>query len=130
MRRSQRAFLFGDYTLDLTRGSLRVGDRAIDLRAKSFAVLAHLVEHAGRLVSKDELMEAVWPDVVVSDESLAKCVSEVRAALGDGGQRLLKTVPRRGYLLDVQVSSPDDAPAAGVVVSDSAVDPPGVGSRR
>lgn len=76
----------------------------MDLRPKTFGVLAHLVENAGRLVSKDELMQAVWTDVVVSDESVAKCISEVRTALGDGEQRLVKTVPRRGYILDVQVS--------------------------
>jgi TolB-like protein/DNA-binding winged helix-turn-helix (wHTH) protein/Tfp pilus assembly protein PilF len=99
-----RSFRFGEYTLDLARGSLRAGDRVLALRPKSFAVLAYLVENAGRLVSKDELMEAVWADVVVSDESLVKCVSEVRAALDDGDQHLVKTVPRRGYLLDVVVS--------------------------
>lgn len=101
--------VFGDYTLDRVRGCLRNGGRPIDLRPKTFAVLTHLVENAGRLVSKEELMQAVWPDVVVSDESLAKCVSEVRAALGNGGQQLVKTVPRRGYLLDVPVAAPGPA---------------------
>src|ERR1043166_2425761 len=94
---------FAGYTLDLARGSLQAGDRAVDLRPKTFALLAYLVQNAGRLVSKDELMAAIWPEVVVSDESLAKCVSEVRAALGDREQRLVKTVPRRGYLFDAQV---------------------------
>jgi adenylate cyclase len=105
----RRGFVFGDHMLDLTRGSLRLGDRTIELRPKSFAVLAHLVQNAGRLVSKDELVQAVWPDVAVSDDSLAKCVSEVRAALRDADQRLVKTVPRRGYLLDVPVSPVDGA---------------------
>jgi adenylate cyclase len=86
----------------------------VDLRPKTFGVLAHLVENAGRLVSKDELMQAVWTDVVVSDESVAKCISELRTALGDGEQRLVKTVPRRGYILDVQVSlaTPASEPSA------------------
>ena len=104
MSTAPRAFRFGDFTLDLTRGALCAGDRPVDLRPKSFGVLAHLVQNAGRLVPKDELMQAVWPDVVVSDESLAKCVSEARAALGDAEQRLVKTVPRRGYLFDAPVS--------------------------
>src|SRR5690349_22904256 len=104
MSTAPRAFRFGDFTLDLTRGALCAGDRSVDLRPKSFGVLAHLVQNAGRLVPKDELMQAVWPDVVVSDESLAKCVSEARAALGDAEQRLVKTVPRRGYLFDAPVS--------------------------
>jgi TolB-like protein/DNA-binding winged helix-turn-helix (wHTH) protein/Tfp pilus assembly protein PilF len=104
VNRQPRSFRFGDFTLDLARGLLRAGDRVVDLRPKTFGVLAHLVENAGRLVSKDELMQAVWTDVVVSDESVAKCISEVRTALGDGEQRLVKTVPRRGYILDVRVS--------------------------
>jgi TolB-like protein/DNA-binding winged helix-turn-helix (wHTH) protein/Tfp pilus assembly protein PilF len=120
MKTAPRALRFGDYTLDLTRGCLRTGDRLIELRPKTFGVLAYLVENAGRLVPKDELMEAVWADVVVSDESLAKCVSEVRVALGDSDQRLLKTVPRRGYVFDVPVSSANDTLAGHVHVSGSA----------
>jgi adenylate cyclase len=124
MNTGRQGFVFGEHTLDLTRGSLRVGDRTIELRPKSFAVLLHLVQNAGRLVSKDELIQAVWPDVAVSDDSLAKCVSEVRAALRDGDQRLVKTVPRRGYILDVSVSPADGPPGAPVPVSAAAVDPP------
>jgi TolB-like protein/cytochrome c-type biogenesis protein CcmH/NrfG len=99
-----KAFSFAGYTLDLLRGCLRAGEREIELRPKSFALLRHLVENAGRLASKDELFKAVWPDVVVSDESLAHCVSEVRAALGDDEQRIIRTVPRRGYLFAAAVS--------------------------
>ena len=113
----QKAYDFAGYTLDLTRGSLNAGDHVIELRPKSFGLLAYLVENAGRLVPKDELLDAIWPDVTVGDESLAKCISEVRAALNDSAQRLVKTVPRRGYLLDVPVSpclpaSAAPAPAA------------------
>ena len=53
---------------------------------------------------KDELVKAVWPGVVVTDESLTRCVSDVRLALNDAGQGIIKTVPRRGYLLTVPVS--------------------------
>jgi adenylate cyclase len=125
MTGAHRAFEFADFTLDVTRGCLRAGDRVIELRPKSFALLAYLVEHAGRLVSKDELIGAVWSDVVVSDESLAKCVSEVRGALGDSGQRLVKTVPRRGYVLDVHVLPADGTPGPVVVASESG--PPAAG---
>jgi adenylate cyclase len=110
----RKAFDFAGYTLDLSRGRLHAGDRAIELRPKSFGVLVYLVENAGRLVPKDELLGAVWPDVTVGDESLAKCISEVRAALNDSAQHLVKTVPRRGYLLDAPVFPcvPALAPAA------------------
>ena len=90
--------LFGNSSLDLARGCLRVEGQEIDLRPKSFAVLRVFVENPGRLISKDELINAVWPNVVVADESLAQCVSEVRKALGDGDQTIIKTVPRRGYI--------------------------------
>jgi TolB-like protein len=103
---TDESYCFQGYTLDLRRGSLRYGDREVELRPKSFALLRHLVEQAGRLVSKDELIAAVWPNVVVADESLTRCVSEVRAALDDGEQRIIKTLPRRGYLFAAQVSPP------------------------
>lgn len=74
---------FGRYTLDRQRSSLIAAGNPIALRPKSFNVLVYLVENPGRVVSKDELGEAVWPGVPVSDESLTKSVSEVRLALGD-----------------------------------------------
>jgi adenylate cyclase len=110
--RMRKAYDFAGYTLDVTRGCLIAGDRVVELRPKSFGLLAYLVENSGRLVPKDELLGAIWPDVTVGDESLAKCVSEVRAALNDSAQRLVKTVPRRGYLLDVPVSLSRPAAAA------------------
>ena len=92
---------FADFEVDPARGELRVGGAPVSLRPKTFALLAHLAAHPGRLLSKDELIAAVWPDVTVSDDSLVQCISELRAALGDSGQRLIKTVPRRGYLFDL-----------------------------
>jgi len=62
---------------------LRGASGQVDLRPKSFEVLRFLAEHAGRVVTKDELMKAVWRDVIVTDASLAVCISEVRRALGD-----------------------------------------------
>src|SRR5215468_8831378 len=90
-------FRFGEYTLDVVCGCLRTADREIELRPKSFEVLRYLVENAGRLVTKDELIKTVWRNVVVTDESLMQCVSEVRHAIADDGQTIIKTVPRRGY---------------------------------
>ena len=84
--------------VDLDRGELRVGGAAVSLRPKTFALLAYLAGQPGRLLTKDELIEAVWPDVTVTDNSLVQCISELRAAFGDDGQSLIKTVPRRGYL--------------------------------
>jgi adenylate cyclase len=88
---------FEGYTLDIARSELRMADREIALRRKSFELLRYLAENADRLVTKEELLKAIWPDVAVSDESLTHCVSEVRQALGDGGQVIIRTIPRRGY---------------------------------
>jgi adenylate cyclase len=90
-------FQFDGYTLDIARGSLRAADREVQLRPKSFEVLRYLVESADRLVTKEELIKAIWPNVVVTDESLTHCVSEVRQAIGDSKQTIIATVPRRGY---------------------------------
>jgi adenylate cyclase len=110
----ENAFCFAEYTLDLGRGCLRSGDREIDLRPKGFALLRYLVENAGRLVPREELMERLWPNIVVTDESLARCVSDVRRALNDGEQRLIKTALRRGYLFaaPVTLEVPTDRTAA------------------
>jgi predicted ATPase len=62
------------------------------------------VEHPGRLISKQELMQAVWPDSFVTDDSLVQCALELRRALEDRDQQLLKTVPRRGYMFTGKVT--------------------------
>ena len=59
----------------------------------------YLAENAGRLVTKDEIIEQVWGDVVVTDNSLTQCVADIRKAIGDAERRTLRTVPRKGYLL-------------------------------
>ena len=100
----EKVFLFQGYTLDLRRGCLRRADLEVELRPKSFSVLRYLVENAGRLVSKDELIGTVWTNVSVADVSLARCVSDVRIALQDRDQRIIRTVPRRGYLFALPVS--------------------------
>src|SRR5262245_42950221 len=103
------SFQFEGFTLDLARLRLRGPSGEVSLRPKAFEVLRYLVENAGRVVAKDEVMEAVWPKVTVTDQSLTHCISEVRRALGDAGQRLVKTAPRRGYLFDAPVTAGSDA---------------------
>jgi DNA-binding winged helix-turn-helix (wHTH) protein len=99
-----KAFQFGSFTLDLDRLCLFGPGGRAELRPKSFEVLRYLVEHEGRVVGKEELIKAVWLDVTVTDESLTRCISEVRRAIGDGSQQIIKTVPKRGYLVDVPIS--------------------------
>jgi TolB-like protein len=102
-----KSLRFEAFTLDLERLCLDGPPGQIDLRRKSFDVLRYLVEHAERVVTKEELIKAVWPDVTVGDESLTQCISEVRRALGEQSHRIIKTVPRRGYLFNVPISRSD-----------------------
>jgi DNA-binding winged helix-turn-helix (wHTH) protein/lipoprotein NlpI len=108
---SAQTFTFNEFTLDLTRGCLFRNGEEIKLRPKSFDTLRHLVENSGRLISKNELIEAVWPGTAVTDDSLVQCLIEVRRALGEDGQQIVKTVPRRGYIFDAPVIRNDSTPA-------------------
>ena len=95
---SAERYLIGESTLDVSLGCLRRNGADVSLRPKSFALLHYLVIHAGRLVTKDELLSKIWPDVIVTEDSLTRCISEVRAALEDTGQTMIKTVSKRGYV--------------------------------
>ena len=106
---SPASLKFGTFTLDLERLCLQGPAGPVDLRPKSFEVLRYLIQHAGRVVTKDEVMSAVWPDVTVGDELLTQCIWEVRRAIGDQDQQVIKTVPRRGYLFAADVSRHEHA---------------------
>ena len=93
-------FAINGVTIDLANETLRdASGNPIVLRPQCFAVLRYLVENADRLVTKDALMAAVWPDTAVTDDSLVQCIHEIRRALGDDDHAVLKTVPKRGYRL-------------------------------
>ena len=117
METSPLIYRFGEFTLDLARGCLLKGQDEIKLRPKVYEALKYLVENPGRLVGKQELIQAIWPDTFVTDDSLVQCTVELRRALDDRNQHLLRTVPRRGYLFAAQVvQSPPQAdlcPAIG-----------------
>lgn len=71
----------------------------VQLRPQCLCVLRCLAQNAGQVVTKEELMHAVWPGMIVTDDSLVHCVGELRHVLGDEGRRVLQTEPRRGYRL-------------------------------
>src|SRR6185436_14326718 len=104
---SPRCYSFGEFTLDLERGALLRRGVDVELRPKSFEVLRVLVERHGRLVTKQELLDAVWGRVVVTEGSVAKCLIDIRRAIEDRTQQLIKTVPRRGYIFDAPVANGD-----------------------
>src|SRR5271154_260973 len=102
---------FGNLVLDIGRGSLRDGDGTeIALRPKSLDLLLMLARNPGRVFSRDELFDAIWPNVTVTEDSIAQCVREVRRAIGDSEGRLLRTIVKRGYCLGIEAQS--DRPLA------------------
>jgi len=112
---------FDGFTLDLTRGCLLRGTQEIKLRPKPFEALKYLVENPGRLISKTELIEVIWPDTAVTDDSLVQCLIEVRRALNDDAQQMIKTVPRRGYIFDQPVRDNASITSVTTVTEESGV---------
>ncbi len=108
-------YRFLEYELDRRNACLKRAGAPVPLRPKSFNVLLYLVRHRGRLVTKDELIEAVWAPVVVTENSLVQCIREVREAIGDAGQTRIETVAKRGYIFTpelVEPAVPPTTPAA------------------
>jgi len=97
---------FGDFVLDLARGCLLHQGVEVPLRPKTFAVLIFLIERAGTLVSKEELLAAVWPNLVVTDDTLVQSIGELRRALAVAGKDYITTVPRRGYRFEMPAPVP------------------------
>src|SRR5688500_144096 len=107
-------YRFLEFELDVRNACLRHAGLPVPLRPKSFDVLLYLVRHRGRLVTKDELIEAVWAPVVVTENSLVQCVREAREAIGDASQSRIETVAKRGYIFTPEVAegSAGSPPAA------------------
>jgi DNA-binding winged helix-turn-helix (wHTH) protein/class 3 adenylate cyclase/tetratricopeptide (TPR) repeat protein len=106
------SFRFAAFKLDLDRVCLHTPSGEVKLRPKSFEVLRYLVQNARRVVTKEEVINTVWSGVTVTEESLTRCISEIRRALGDDAQGIVRTVPKHGYLLDVPALSDADEMAA------------------
>ena len=96
-------YTFGAFTLDTVRGALLKDGVEIDLRPQSFDILRVLVSRIGILVTREELQSAVWGRKVVTDGSLAQCLIDIRKALGDSDRKIIRTISRRGYILNLPV---------------------------
>ena len=88
------------HIVDLAGDELRTasGDR-VELRPRSWAVLRLLAEQPGRMLGKDDIISRVLDDVAVTEDSLTQCIVDIRKAIGDEERRVLRTVPRKGYML-------------------------------
>lgn len=90
------------------QGLVNAEGEEIKLRPQSLKVFCYLASHSGEIVSKDALIDAVWPDVNVTDDSLVQCIGDIRRALGDERRTTLKTIPRRGYVLVADPTERDE----------------------
>jgi Tol biopolymer transport system component/DNA-binding winged helix-turn-helix (wHTH) protein len=122
-------FSFGPYALDFRSRVLLLRGEVVPLSARTFDVLALLVAQAGRVVSKDEILNTLWPDASVEEGNIAVHVSLLRKALAAGlpDARVIETVPKRGYRFAVPVTTQAPGPIAAIVVSPP---PVAAGSRR
>lgn len=108
----------GECVFDTSRGLLLRQGHPVKLRPKTFALLSHLVGKTGHVVSKSELMESVWPGLFVTEDSLTQGVRELRKALRDDSQSIIRTVSGRGYLLSplrAPARPPSDLPSVAVL---------------
>ena len=94
---NERLLQVGGGWFDPLAGDLTLDGETTRLRPRTAALLAYLVRHADRVVGKDELLQSVWSDVIVTEDSLVQCVKEIRRALGHAGHDWIRTVPRQGY---------------------------------
>ena len=107
---SRQTLSLGDRIVDLSRAALMDRQGAVvPLRPRAWLVLKFLAQRAGRLVEKNELLEEVWADCVVTEDSLVQAIGDIRRALGDVGRTALRTLPRRGYILMPDQFSPRTA---------------------
>ena len=111
---------FGPFHLDTENACVWRGSEAFHLTPKAFAVLNILLAHPGRLVTKDELWQAVWPGIAVTDAALTVCIREIRQRLHDDARapRVIETVHRRGYRLIAQTVSDTRVATAALVSPD------------
>lgn len=111
---------FAGFELDEKRSELRGHDgEAIRLRRKAFDLLRLFVAKPGRVLSKQELMVAIWPGLHVGEDNLFQCIREIRAALGDERRELIRAIPGRGYLFEPKVSGlTDPAPQEVIPLKD------------
>jgi TolB-like protein/tetratricopeptide (TPR) repeat protein len=109
------AYAFANAEFEPTAGTLTVDGRHSSLRPRSGAVLRCLLDRPRQVVSKDDLLREVWSDLVVTENSLAQCIKEIRRELGDAQEAVLKTVHRRGYVIEADVTRPNAEPRAAAL---------------
>jgi pimeloyl-ACP methyl ester carboxylesterase/DNA-binding winged helix-turn-helix (wHTH) protein len=105
---SQNRFHFTDRTLDTDMRELHVGDAVREIEPKVFDLIEYLLRHRDRVVSKNELQEALWPGVIVTEAALSRSIMKARKALDDDAHEphIIRTVPRKGFRFIAKVHKP------------------------
>ncbi|MGZ9006300.1 MAG: winged helix-turn-helix domain-containing protein, partial [Burkholderiales bacterium] len=112
---TQPRLRIGAWWVDRAANELRRSDQTVRIEPKAMEVLMLLAEHAERVVSREELLHAVWPGVIVGDEVLTQSVIKLRRALGDDPRSpsYIETIPKRGYRLIARIDWPAEIPSVG-----------------
>src|ERR1700680_2705644 len=124
----QAAYAFGQFTLVPSQKRLLCDREVVPLSPKVFDTLVLLVENQGRLIQKEELLKALWPDTVVEEVALAHNVSQLRKVLGDLAEdpKFIETVPKRGYRFIAAVRELSEPAPRVESLAESGVTPPAV----
>jgi len=105
-------FRFGDYEVDVRKRELRRRGEPVAVQPQTFSLIVFLIERSDRAVSKQELMDALWPDAAVTESSLQRTVSLARTALKHHREPAIRTVARHGYRFSAALDVPATTPAA------------------
>jgi DNA-binding winged helix-turn-helix (wHTH) protein len=120
-------FLFGNYTLDADRRELRCGGDLVPVEPQVFDLLLHVIRNRDRMVSKDDLLAAVWNGRIVSESTVSQRINAARRAIGDSGeqQKFIRTVARRGIRFVGEVrDEPSEAGQSAAAASAPSATPP------
>lgn len=110
--RSEGLLAYEGFEIDTARGELRRDGVAVPVEPQVFDLIAHFARHPGQIISRDDLISAVWGGRIVSDSAISSRINAARTALGDDGtaQQIIKTIPRRGFRFEAQRAAANPAP--------------------
>src|SRR5215831_10732474 len=125
-RKLRLNFRFADFEIDVARQEVRRAGATVHVEPQVFDLVVHLIRNRDRIVSKDELFEAIWQGRIVSEATLSSRISAARRALGDSGngQSFIRTLHRRGFRFIGDVEGDSAAPAANAIETGVALEDP------
>lgn len=107
-KKGQEIYVFGEFSLDSSKRVFLSGSQTVHLPAKEFDTLLYFVRNSGRILSKEEMMSAIWDDTFVEEGNLAQYVSRLRKILNSNGHNYIQTLPKKGYRFDADVVTEEE----------------------